>query len=75
MDFHLVWYAFVFPNVGFTIAVLDIGEELNSPGITWAGSGMTILLVATWLFVMVMHTRAVVRGDVMWPGKDEDKDE
>ena len=75
MCFHLVWWAFVFPNSGFTIAVIDIGQQLGSPAITWVGSVMSILLVATWLFVLVMHARAVTKGDIMWPGKDEDKDE
>jgi tellurite resistance protein TehA-like permease len=32
-DFHLKWYAYVFPNVGFTISVIKIGEPLNCPAI------------------------------------------
>lgn len=75
MDFHLVWYSFVFPNVGLTLALINIGDQLNSNAITWVGSVMTVLLVITWLFVMVMHVRAIARRDIMWPGKDEDKDQ
>lgn len=71
MDFHLVWYAFVFPNTGLTIAVIDIGEQLGSQGIMWVGSVMSILLVVVWLFVMVMHARAFYKKDIMMPGKDE----
>ena len=71
MDFHLVWYAFIFPNTGFTIAVIDIGEQLSSQRIQWVGSIMSILLVGTWLFVIVMHIRAVWKKDIMMPGKDE----
>ena len=68
-----MWYALVFPNVGFTIAVIDIGEQLLSPGIKWVGSAMTILLVTTWLFVLAMHARAVLTKQIMMPGMDEDK--
>lgn len=73
MTFHLVWYALIFPNVGFTIAVIDIGEQLISPAIQWVGSIMTIVLVAVWLYVMIMHARAVFIKQIMMPGADEDK--
>jgi hypothetical protein len=36
---------------------------------------MTILLVALWLFVMVMHARAVFKKQVMMPGLGEDNDQ
>jgi hypothetical protein len=41
----------VFPNVGFTIATINIGHALMSEGILWLGSVMTIMLVAIYLFV------------------------
>ncbi|KAK5107387.1 hypothetical protein LTR62_001330 [Meristemomyces frigidus] len=75
MSFHLVWYALVFPNVGFTIAIIDIGEGFQSPAVQWVGSVLTVLLVATWLFVMIMHLRAVLTKQIMMPGVDEDKDQ
>lgn len=75
MTFHLVWWALVFPNVGFTIATIDIGRQLGSQGILWVASVMTVLLVGMWIFVFISHARAVLRKDIMMPGKDEDKDE
>jgi C4-dicarboxylate transporter/malic acid transport protein len=72
MSFHLNWWAFVFPNVGFTIATTSIGKSLHSEGIKWVGSGMTLLLVATYLSVGVAHVRAFVNKEVCWPGKDAD---
>lgn len=75
MEFHLSWYCFVFPNVGFTIALIDIGSALQSSGILWLGSAMTILVVLIFLFVMGSHVKAVLRGKIMWPGRDEDHDE
>lgn len=72
--FRLVWYSMIFPNVGFTLATIVIGRGLYSNAIEWVGSIMTILLVATYLFIITMHARAVYRRDILWPGKDEDKE-
>ncbi|KAL0257582.1 hypothetical protein SLS55_008396 [Diplodia seriata] len=69
------WWAYVFPNVGFTVATVDLGEELGSEAILWVGSAMTVLLVVMWLFVAGCQVRAVVNGMVLWPGRDEDRDE
>ncbi|KAM3422389.1 hypothetical protein BST61_g2743 [Cercospora zeina] len=75
MSFHLVWWAFVFPNVGFTLATIRIGQQLKSEAILWIASAMTILLVMMWIFVFVAHVRAVLQQRIMMPGMDEDKDE
>ena len=72
MAFHLAWWAFVFPNVGFTIATISIGNQLDSEAVRWVGSGMSILLVIMWLFVFPHHVRAVVSKQIMFEGKDED---
>ena len=72
MSFQLNWYAFIFPNVGFTIATISIGKSLRSEGIQWVGSIMTILLIVTYLIVAMAHVRAFVRHEVCWPGKDAD---
>lgn len=73
MTFHLVWWALVFPNIALALATARIGEELESDGIMWIASVMTILLVAAWIFVIILNVRAVIRGDIMMPGKDEDR--
>lgn len=68
-------WAFVFPNVGFTIAIIDIGQQLESEGVLWVGSAMTILIVITWISVFVCHVWAVLTERMMMPGMDEDKGE
>ena len=73
MGFALPWWALVFPHVGFTLATVRIGEELGSEAILWVGSVMTVLLVATWLMTAGMCVRAVALGQILWPGKDEDR--
>ncbi|KAG9194596.1 hypothetical protein G6011_04631 [Alternaria panax] len=72
MTFHLNWWAFVFPNVGFTLATIKIGAVFGSEVAAWAGSIMTICLVATYLFVFIVCARAVIRRDILSGGKDED---
>lgn len=74
MGFTLSWWAFVFPNVGFTIATIEIGKELESEGILWVGTAMTIFIVLIWLICAVACVKAVVTKRIMWPGRDEDKD-
>jgi tellurite resistance protein TehA-like permease len=73
MPFSLTWWAFIFPNVGFTLATIMIGRELASEGILWVGSLMTISLAIIWCIAAVGCVRAVWLGHIMWPGKDEDK--
>ncbi|KAF9731429.1 C4-dicarboxylate transporter/malic acid transporter [Paraphaeosphaeria minitans] len=62
-------------HTGFAIATIGIGNQLNSDGIKWVGSIMTILLVVVWLFNMGMQVRAIYNKAILWPGKDEDHDE
>ncbi|KAI5276737.1 hypothetical protein E4T47_00302 [Aureobasidium subglaciale] len=75
MSFSLVNWALVFPNVGFTIAVINIGQQLESQGIQWVGSIMSILIFVMWLFNLVTHARAVLTKRIMMPNQDEDQGE
>ncbi|KAJ9141676.1 C4-dicarboxylate transporter/malic acid transporter [Pleurostoma richardsiae] len=70
--FHLSWWSFVFPNVGFTIAAIRMGVALDSGGILWMSTVMIIVLFVVWAFVAVRCVRAVLRREILWPGKDED---
>ena len=74
MGFHLSWWSFVFPNTGFIIATIDVGNAIQSEGILWVASAATIVQVAMWMLVSVAHVRAVWKGQICWPGKDEDKE-
>jgi tellurite resistance protein TehA-like permease len=73
MSFSLNWWAFIFPNAGLTLATIQAGSALKSSAINGIASALTILLVIMWLVVAVFCVRAVYQGDVLWPGKDEDK--
>ncbi|KAL1843547.1 hypothetical protein VTJ49DRAFT_1140 [Mycothermus thermophilus] len=71
-DFHLGWWAAVFPNTGFTLATITLGEAFRNDAVLWFASVMSIGLVATYLFVLYHHVRAVIVQDIMYPGRDED---
>jgi len=70
--FHLSWFGFIFPNVGFAVLSFRMGYALNSNGILWFGTITTISLVIGWLFVLVRCMRAVYKREIVWPGHDED---
>lgn len=74
ISFHLIAYGLVFPNVGFTTATIYIGQDLYSQPILWVGSAMTIVLTLVLITVLILHIKALWKGDILWPGKDEDKD-
>lgn len=62
----------VFPNTGFVIATISIGNSLGSEVILFVGNGLTIAIVTMWTFVLYHNVRAVFVADIMYPGKDED---
>lgn len=66
------WYAFIFQNVDFTLATIDIGEGLNSPAIQWVGIIMMLILIAVYLSVLACQIKAVACGELVAEGKDED---
>ncbi|KAI0833120.1 voltage-dependent anion channel [Hypoxylon sp. FL0890] len=72
LTFHLNWYAYVFPNVGFTITIIALGKNLKSQGAMAVGSAMTLLLVAMWIFVFIHHVKAIINREILFDGKDED---
>jgi tellurite resistance protein TehA-like permease len=62
----------VFPNTGFVIATINIGNSLKDEVILYVGNGLTVAVVLMWSFVLYHHIRAVLVVDIMYPGRDED---
>lgn len=73
MSFTLNWWAFIFPNAGLTLATIQAGKVLKSEVINGVASALTLLLVIMWLLTAAFCLRALFLGQIMWPGKDEDK--
>ncbi|KAI1133361.1 voltage-dependent anion channel-domain-containing protein [Nemania abortiva] len=70
--FHLGWWAMVFPNTGFILATISIAKEFQSAHVLRFASALSILLVIMYFFVLFSHIRAVIKQDIMYPGRDED---
>ncbi|ODA77008.1 hypothetical protein RJ55_07525 [Drechmeria coniospora] len=70
--FHLGWWAMVFPNTGFVLATIAIGKQLGNSTVLWVTTGMSILLLSMYVFVLYSMVRAVISQDIMYPGRDED---
>ncbi|KXJ89064.1 voltage-dependent anion channel [Microdochium bolleyi] len=70
--FHLGWWAMVFPNTGWILSTIAIGKALNSNGVLYAATGMSVVLLIMFFFVGYHLVRAVMIQDIMYPGRDED---
>lgn len=73
--FTLNYWAFIFPNAGLIIALIQIAKALESPGIKGVCSGATIVLVILWIWVAVLNVQGLVQRKVLWPGMDEDMED
>ena len=62
MEFKCAWWAIIFPNVGFTLSTIYIGQELESEAILWVSVAMIILLVIFWLFDLFLMAKAVLKS-------------
>jgi C4-dicarboxylate transporter/malic acid transport protein len=70
--FTLNWWAFIFPNVGLIVALLQIANALDLRSAKIICSVATVIMVALWFFVLYMNVRGVLRKELLWPGHDED---
>ncbi|GKU06409.1 malic acid transport protein [Fusarium langsethiae] len=70
--FHLGFYAMVFPNTGWILATISIGNAMGSEHVKWMGTGMSIVLVITYFYVVFRHIKAFIKQDIMYTGRDED---
>ncbi|KAG6364918.1 hypothetical protein INS49_006522 [Diaporthe citri] len=70
--FHLGWWASVFPNTGFTLATIALGNAINSKIVLDFAVFMSVCILLTYFFVLYHHIRAVIVQDIMYPGRDED---
>lgn len=53
---------FIFPNVGFTLGTIYIGQELRSNAIAWVSTAMVILVFAFWLFDLFLMAKTIIKS-------------
>jgi tellurite resistance protein TehA-like permease len=68
MSFHNTWWAFIFPNVGFTLSTIYLGQEFESEAILWVATAMVILLVILWIFDMITFFKAITYS-IIWDSR------
>ncbi|KAK3078948.1 hypothetical protein LTS18_006130 [Coniosporium uncinatum] len=72
----MTWYSFVFPNTALTTATFAVAVALDgNRSINIVGCVMAVALVVTWVVVFGMMVRAVWLRQILWPQKQEDRDE
>ncbi|KAK7731785.1 hypothetical protein SLS53_008606 [Cytospora paraplurivora] len=70
--FHLSWWTFVFPNVGFTVSTIRVGTVMDSAGLRMFSTVLSLIIVMVWIFVGLRCFYAVYKREIIWPGHDED---
>lgn len=75
MTFAMTFYSYVFPNTALTTATFAIAKALDNRPINIIGCVMTVFVIITWLAVFVGMIRAVINKDILWPQKQEDREE
>lgn len=73
--FSMGWYAFVFPNTALLTATFAIAKALDSQPIRIVATALVIPLVLMYIFVFTMMVRAIINRDILWPQKNEEKEE
>ncbi|RDW68864.1 tellurite-resistance/dicarboxylate transporter family protein [Aspergillus mulundensis] len=69
--FDITWWATVFPNTGFALATIKIGELLDSEAVRWVGPAATVIQVTLWVACAGAHVWAYFTRRTLWPGMDE----
>ncbi|KAF2718140.1 hypothetical protein K431DRAFT_275313 [Polychaeton citri CBS 116435] len=75
MTFAMTWYSYVFPNSALTTATFAVGEALDNKAIRIVGCIMACLVIVIWIFVFGKMINAVFKKEILWPQKQEDRDE
>jgi len=75
MPFAMTWFSFVFPQTALVTATFAIGKAFDAYSIQVVACALTCLLIAMWFFVVTMMIRAILKKQILWPQKGEDKDE
>ncbi|KAL8409735.1 hypothetical protein RB594_007987 [Gaeumannomyces avenae] len=70
--FHLGWWAMVFPNTGFILATISLGNAFKSEAVLFFANGASVVLLITYFYVLYHNIKAVIKQDIMYPGRDED---
>lgn len=75
IPFAMTWFSYVFPQTALITATFRVADVFNIHALKVVGCVMTGMLVAMWIFVVVMMIRAIHHKQILWPDKGEDREE
>ncbi|KAL6244415.1 hypothetical protein RBB50_008657 [Rhinocladiella similis] len=75
MPFSMTWFSFIFPQTALTTATFAVAEAFDVDAIRVIGCVMTVVLILAWAMVVACMVRAIIKKQVLWPEKGEDKTE
>jgi C4-dicarboxylate transporter/malic acid transport protein len=75
IPFSMTWFSYVFPNTALITATFAIGKVFDSVHIQILGCVMTCLLIVVWMAVFGLMIRAISTKQILWPSRQEDRDE
>lgn len=62
-------------KLALTTATFAVGKALNNVAINVVGCVMACFLVVAWVTVFSVMIRAIILKDILWPQKQEDREE
>lgn len=76
LHFGMNWYSFIFPQTGLTTATFAIAKALNdNRGFRIVGCILAVAVIIVWILVFGTMIRAIYLKHILWPQKQEDRDE
>ena len=72
-EFSMTWFSFVFPNTALATSTFAIGNAFDSLVIKIIGCVFCCLLIVVYLVVVGMMIQAIIKKQILWPQKGEDK--
>lgn len=75
IPFAMTWYSYIFPQTALITATFRVADAFNIHALKIVGCVMTGLLIAMWIFVVIMMIRAVILKQILWPDRGEDREE
>ncbi|KAL9118266.1 MAG: hypothetical protein Q9187_005190 [Circinaria calcarea] len=72
-QFAMTWFSFVFPNTALATSTFAIGNAFDSLVIKIIGCVFCCVLIVVYLLVVGMMIRAIIKKQILWPQKGEDK--
>ncbi|MCJ1351997.1 MAG: hypothetical protein MMC33_001981 [Icmadophila ericetorum] len=73
LTFAMTWFSFIFPNTALITSTFAVGKAFQSRGLQVIGCVLTVILILAYIGVCGAMVRALMRKQILWPQKGEDR--